>query len=312
MSAPKPFQVAAVDAAFAVFADPGGRRRFLVADEVGLGKTVVAKELARRMSDDGRRSLVIYYIANGHAVSHQNKGRVVGFLGDAQRKAATATPDRLSLIAVAKRPDNPVVIYALTPATSFPGARARLTGGRKEERAFLKVLLEQTYPAFARDLDPEILRLSGDELRKLLTPVMSRTERDSVASTDPLAGTQFLHADPSPEDFQVYRHLADSFVERIRYEALPYWSSVPLPAQSLGPRYAAWKGAKFKAAPKLTRMTRERRNKLDAPIAWPDAKLRALSSVAPPNCCRCRGSPRRFPGGRSAETGRTQRSTPSS
>ena len=81
MSAPKPFQVAAVDAAFAVFADPGGRRRFLVADEVGLGKTVVAKELARRMSDDGRRSLVIYYIANGHAVSHQNKGRVVGFLG---------------------------------------------------------------------------------------------------------------------------------------------------------------------------------------------------------------------------------------
>jgi hypothetical protein len=480
VSAPKPFQEAAVDAAFAVFATPGGRRRFLVADEVGLGKTVVAKELARRMSDDGRRPLVIYYIANGHAVSHQNKGRVVGFLGDAQRKAATATPDRLSLIAVARRPDNPVLIYALTPATSFPGARARLTGGRKEERAFLKVLLEQTYPAFARDLDPNILRLSargswdwaiadaetkfaaspphlrqqfrealaaefgepvramldlavqgdaerkikalkpttfvgrlrralalatlrqqppdlvildefqryrqlldekdadpllkalldpegaatppailllsatpyphlttrwedargtlahaellklieflggpvvrdharklfsdfgdklrniaahgdashpelkdevaeagrlGDELRKLLTPVMSRTERDSVAAADPLAETQFLHADPSPEDFQVYRHLADSFAERIRYEALPYWSSVPLPAQSLGPRYAAWKGAKFKAAPKLTRMTRERRNKLDAPAAWPDAKLRALSSVAPP------------------------------
>ena len=480
MSTPKPFQEAAVDAAFAIFADPGGRRRFLVADEVGLGKTVVAKELARRMSDDGRRPLVIYYIANGHAVSHQNKGRIVGFLDDGHRKAATATPDRLSLIAVARRPDNPVLIYALTPATSFPGARARLTGGRKEERAFLKVLLEQTYPAFARDLDPDVLRLSArgswdwavsdaetkfaaspphlrqqfrealaaefgepvrvmldlavqgdserkikalkpttfvgrlrralalatlrqqppdlvildefqryrqlldekdadpllkalldpegasappailllsatpyphlttrwedargtlahaellklieflggpdvrdharklfsdfgdklrdiaahgdasrpelkddvaeagrlrDELRKLLTPVMSRTERDSVAAADPLAGTQFLHADPSPEDFQVYRHLADSFFERIRYEALPYWSSVPLPAQSLGPRYAAWKSAKFKAAPKLTRMTRERRNKLDAPAAWPDAKLRALSSVAPP------------------------------
>lgn len=480
MSAPKPFQEAAVDAAFANFAAPRGRRRFLVADEVGLGKTVVAKELARRMSDEGRRSFVIYYIANGHAVSHQNKGRVVGFLGDAQREAATATPDRLSLIAVAKRPDNPVLIYALTPATSFPGARARLTGGRKEERAFLKILLEQAYPAFARNLDPGILRLSArgswdwavadaeakfaaapahlrqqfrdalatefgepvramldlavhgdaegkiktlkpatfvgrlrralalatlrqqppdlvildefqryrqlldekdadpllkalldpegsttppailllsatpyshlttrweeargalahaellklleflggpdvrdcarklfsdfgdklrdiaahadvshpelkvevaeagrlrDELRKLLTPVMSRTERDSVASIDPLAGTQFLHADPLPEDFQVYRHLADSFAERTRYEALPYWSSVPLPAQSLGPRYAAWKSAKFKAAPKLTRMTRERRNKHYAPAAWPDAKLRALSSVAPP------------------------------
>jgi len=480
MSAPKPFQEAAVNAALAAFEELTGRRRFLVADEVGLGKTVVAKEVARRMSQDGRRPLVIYYIANGHAVSHQNKGRVVGFLSDSQRKAAIATPDRLSLIAIAKQPDNPVLIYALTPATSFPGARARLTGGRKEERAFLKVLLEQTYPAFARDLDPDILRLSArgswdwavkdakskfaaspphlrqrfrealaaefgepvramldlavqgdakrkinplkpttfvgrlrralalatlrhqppdlvvldefqryrqildekdadpllqallepegslvppailllsatpyrllstrweeargalahtelldliellagldvraraktlfadfgdklrdiaahsdvnhpelerevaeaarlrDELRELLTPVMSRTERDSVASADPLAGTQFLDADPLPEDFQVYRHLVESFAEQMRYEALPYWSSVPLPAQALGPRYAAWKRAKIKAAPKLTRMTRDRRNKLEAPTAWPDAKLRALSDVAPP------------------------------
>lgn len=480
MIAPKPFQEAAVNAALAAFDDLAGRRRFLVADEVGLGKTVVAKEVARCMSSDGRRPFVIYYIANGHAVSHQNKSRLLGFLDDSQRKAATATPDRLSLIAVARRPDNPVLIYALTPATSFPGGRMRLTGGRKEERAFLKVLLEQTYPAFARDLDPAILQLrAGDdswdwavkdaeakfadspprlrqrfrealaaefgepvrprldlavygdtsrqksplkpttfvgclrralalttlrhqppdlivldefqryrqiidekdtdpllkallqpegsgvlpavlllsatpyrllstrweeargvlahaellelieflagpdvreraktlfsdfgdklrdiaansdashpglrdevkeaarlrnELRALLTPVLSRTERDSVASTDPLAETQFLDADPSPEDFRVYRHLVESFAENMRYAALPYWSSVPLPAQSLGPRYAAWKRAKIKVAPKLTRMTRERRNKLSAPTTWPDAKLRALSSVAP-------------------------------
>jgi len=480
MSAPKPFQEAAVDAAFAAFTGRAGRRRFLVADEVGLGKTVVAKELARRMSDGGRCPLTIYYIANGHAVSHQNKGRIVDFLEDAQLKKAIKTPDRLSLIAIEKRPASPVLIYALTPATSFPGARARLTGGRKEERAFLKILLELCYPAFARDLDPDLLRLSArgswdwavavaetkfaeapphlqkwfrealatefgepvramldlavhgdaerkikplrpttfmgrlrralalatlrdqppdlvildefqryrhlldekdadpllrallepadsasppailllsatpyrllatrweeargvlaqaellklidflagaqarerartlfaefgdklrgiaahvdasspelksevaeaarlrDALRVLLTPVMSRTERDSVASADPLAGTRFLRADPSSEDFHVYRHLADSFAERMRYEALPYWSSVPLPAQSLGPRYAAWKRAKIKAARKLTRMTQERRNKLDAPKAWPDAKLRAMSSVASP------------------------------
>ena len=481
MSTPKPFQEAAVNAALAAFAEREGRRRFLVADEVGLGKTVVAKEVARRMSEDGRRPFVIYYIANGHAVSHQNKARVVGFLGDLQREAATATPDRLSLIAVARRPDNPVLVYALTPATSFPGARARLSGGRKEERAFLKVLLDHTYPAFARYLDPDILQLrAGDyswnwavkdaeakfansppglrqrfrealaaefskpvrprldlavygdrsrqksplkpatfvghlrralslatlrhqppdlvvfdefqryrqildekdidtllkallepkgaavppailllsatpyrllstrweeargvlahaellelieflagpdvreraktlfsdfgdklreiaahadasrlesqvevaeagrirnELRALLTPVLSRTERARGASPNPLAETEFLDADPSPEDFQVYRHLVESFAEQMRYVALPYWSSVPLPAQSLGPRYAAWKRAKIKAAPKLTRMTRERRNNLNAPTAWPDAKLRALSSITPP------------------------------
>ena len=480
VSTPKPFQKAAVNAALATFADHSGRRRFLVADEVGLGKTVVAMELARRMSEDGRQPFVIYYIANGHAVSKQNKGRIVGFLGDAQREAAKATPDRLSLAAIASRPDNPVVIYALTPATSFPGTRARLTGGRKEERAFLKVLLEKTYPAFARDLDPDILRLNvgeswdwavedaetkfastprglrqrfrealavefgkpvrarleqavhGDtrneisplkptkfvgrlrralalatlrhqppdlvvldefqryrhivdeeiadplldallrpegsavppailllsatpyrlldtwcdegrgelvheellklieflagpdvrqraktlfssfgsklrdiatyedashpeleeevadasalrnELRALLIPFLSRTERGTVTSSDPLAVTRSLHADPSPQDFGIFRHLVESFDEEMRYAALPYWSSVPLPAQSLGPRYAAWKRANIKAAPRLSRMTRERRNTLLAPRAWPDAKLRALSSVALP------------------------------
>lgn len=479
MSNTKPFQTAAVHAALAAFDQTQGRRRFLVADEVGLGKTVVAKEVARRMSEDGQRPLTIYYIANGHAVSHQNKSRVVDFLADDQLGAAINTPDRLSLIAIETRPANPVLIYALTPATSFPGARARLTGGRMAERAFLKVLIEQSYPAFARNLDPDILRLSArgswdwaivhaarkfeaappgllqrfrealaaefgqpvrakldlairgdsglkikplkpanfvgrlrralalatlrhqppdlvildefqryrqlleekdsdpllkalldpeaavrpailllsatpyphlatrwdeargtlahaellnlisflagtdvrdrarklfsefgetlraiaahsetnhpalasveararcirDELRRLLTPVMSRTERDSVAAADAVGATRVLLAEPLAEDFQVYRHLAQSFPERLRYEALPYWSSVPLPAQSLGPRYSAWRQATIKAAPKLTRMTLERRNKLKAPTEWPDAKLRALSEVAAP------------------------------
>lgn len=143
MIAPKAFQQAAVDAALSAFADQAGRQRFLVADEVGLGKTVVAREVARRMSNDGTSPFVIYYIANGHAVSHQNKERVVSFLDASKRKAAIDTPDRLSLIAVAKRSSDPVLVYALTPSTSFPGARARLTGGRKEERAFLKVLLDR-------------------------------------------------------------------------------------------------------------------------------------------------------------------------
>ena len=88
MSDPKPFQQAAVEAALAAFADTSGLRRFLVADEVGLGKTVVAKEVARRMSHDGQQPLIIYYIANGHAVSHQNKGRVVGFLDKKNRLIA--------------------------------------------------------------------------------------------------------------------------------------------------------------------------------------------------------------------------------
>lgn len=169
MSEPKPFQDATVTAALATFGRDG-RRRFLVADEVGLGKTVVAKEIARRMSEDGTRPLTIYYIANGHSVSFQNKARVIAFLGKAEREIAVKTPDRLSLIASSTRPKQDVVIYALTPGTSFPGGKARLTGGKKEERAFLKVLLDKAYPAFAASLEEDVLRLNvGDSWQGLVT-----------------------------------------------------------------------------------------------------------------------------------------------
>lgn len=480
MSEPKPFQDATVTAALATFGRDG-RRRFLVADEVGLGKTVVAKEIARRMSEDGTRPLTIYYIANGHSVSFQNKARVIAFLGKAEREIAVKTPDRLSLIASSTRPKQDVVIYALTPGTSCPGGKARLTGGKKEERAFLKVLLDKAYPAFAASLEEDVLRLNvgdswqwlvtdaekkrraappnltqrfrealssefetddvraelekavrgdrangkkplkpaafvgrlrralalatlrhqppdlvvldefqryrqlldegeadpllkallepagssappailmlsatpyrllstrweesqgtlahaqfmeligflagdtaracatklfaafgeklrdivahvetehpalseevaeaarlRDELRALLTPVMSRTERDSVASTDTLAGTEYLDASPASGDFKVYRHLVDSFSDKDSYEALPYWSSIPLPAQAMGSRYAAVKRAAFKADRALPQMTRARRNRLDAPASWPDAKMRALAKIASP------------------------------
>ncbi|SPA36248.1 Helicase [Cupriavidus taiwanensis] len=481
MSKPKPFQQAAVEAALECFKNSGGRRRFLVADEVGLGKTIVAREVARHLSGHGERPFVIYYIANGHAVSHQNKRRVVDFLETKRRKEAISTPDRLSLIALAKRPATAVVVYALTPATSLPGANARLTGGRKEERAFLKVLLEKVYPSLSDQLGLDRLRLNAgkkswddalaeaeaklakspaplrqcfrdaltiefgspvqeclrqaangpvkkggsphkptafvgrlrralalatlrqqppdlvvldefqrypylidtkqadplveallepreaavqpcvlllsatpyrllatrweeargvlaheqlldliqflagmrvrqrarrlftdfgntlrdiaahrdvndpalqlqvraaaglrDQLRRLLTPVMSRTERDGVMSKNRVVATSPLKADPQAEDFRIYRHLVDGFEKKMKYEALPYWSSVPLPAQSLGPRYAAWKKAKFAPAPNLTSMTMARRDELDAPAAWPEAKLRALTRHAPP------------------------------
>jgi hypothetical protein len=115
-----------------------------------------------------------------------------------------------------------------------------------------------------------------------MTPVIFRTKRDSVASSDPLARIRLLYSDPLLEDFLVYRHLAASFAEHVRCAALLDWSSVLLTAQSFGLRYAAWKNARIKAKPKLTRTTRERRNKLNAPADWPGTKLLAQNSVAPP------------------------------
>jgi hypothetical protein len=150
----KAFQAATVDAACQTLLDVRGPRRFLVADEVGLGKTLVARDIIRRLSEGRRAPLIVYYVTNGQRVAHQNRDRLVDFLPEADRKRAISAADRLGLIPLASRPDTPVALYALTPGTSFPGRTARLHAGRKEERAFIAALLGRAYPHLIRRLPP--------------------------------------------------------------------------------------------------------------------------------------------------------------
>lgn len=443
-----------------------------MADEVGLGKTVVAREIVRRMAERKSGPTVVFYVSNGSSVATQNKSRVVEFLGAAERTRAVKTPDRLSLIAVTPGPKTSVVVYALTPHTSFPGVGATLTGGRISERAYVAVLLEKAYPsvwravgedymrldatsgwpgaiAYAREklkaappgllsrfrealaeefgspladdmravargrprafigrlrralalaslrnqppdlvifdefqryrniLDegglanplmrqllvsgggrgPALLFLSAtpyrlfatrweesrgaqahtelfdlveflagdatrteaeglfetfgetlreivsagegdlavlevavrkaagvrDRLRELLEPVMARTERDAgLSPSRGDTGATPLDAPLRTEDVAVYRHLVKSFGDKQRAEALAYWSSVPLPAQSLGLGYAAWRKTNFKPMQGLLTINESMKRRLAAPPAWPDAKLRALDTAAPP------------------------------
>ena len=49
MTEPKPFQAATVEAVLHALRASNGPRHFLVADEVGLGKTVVAQGVIRQM-----------------------------------------------------------------------------------------------------------------------------------------------------------------------------------------------------------------------------------------------------------------------
>jgi len=154
----KPFQTATVDAACRTLLDPEGPRRFLVADEVGLGKTVVARDIIRRLAAGRRAPLIVYYVTNGQRVAHQNRGRLVDFLPEEERKRAISAADRLGLIPLTEKPDARVALYALTPGTSFPGRAARLHGGRKEERAFIAALLGRAYPHLIRRLPPGVLQ----------------------------------------------------------------------------------------------------------------------------------------------------------
>ncbi len=151
MPDPKPFQSAAVEAACEALSNKQGSRRFLIADEVGLGKTVVAQQVIEKLARAERRTpFVIYYITNGQRVAHQNRGRLVDFLSEEEQKEAVARADRLNLIPLLPKPKTPVALYALTPGTSFPGKTTRLHAGRKEERAFLSALLTRTYPHLIR------------------------------------------------------------------------------------------------------------------------------------------------------------------
>ena len=471
------FQTATVNAALAAFDRKGGRRRYLVADEVGLGKTVVARDVVEALVKKARRPLVVYYVANGSAVAHQNKPRVVEFLEPAVAEKAVRTPDRLSLVAVSNPPETPVAIYALSPDTSFPRtSRASLSGGKAMERAFIAQLLLKAYPSVLPRLPSAFLRLQArsgwrpallaarerikkappglvgryrealhlefaeleapgaapsfsgrlvdlalthprafigrlrralclacmihqppdivildefqkyrelisgeapvdrlmsqlltggkgrapallllsatpyrlfatrweegrggqahrelfdlieflagvetrkgaeaqfktfgetlrqlvqaapadrapliaqaaalrDDLEALLSPVIGRTERDAFtrdhSSLEP--DLRSLPVTSEIPDVVVYRHLAKACDPKHRSDALAYWSSVPLPAQALGQRYAISRKAEFRKTRGLIALTRKRRENLEK-VAWPDAKLRALQGAAP-------------------------------
>ncbi len=159
MPQPKPFQKAAIAAACASFLSAKGSKRFLIADEVGLGKTVVAQQVIERLTDTDRRSpLVVYYITNGQRVAHQNRDRLVDFLSADDQRNALSKADRLNVIPLFDVPKTPVVLYALTPGTSFPGKTTRLHAGRKEERAFITALLGRAYPHLVRRLGENVMR----------------------------------------------------------------------------------------------------------------------------------------------------------
>ena len=84
--------------------------------------------------------------------------------------------------------------------------------------------------------------------------------------------------------FGLFRHLASSFKPEHAWFALPYWLSVPLPAQSLGQRYLAWREATIRRDASLIKLTVDRRNSYSLPRKWPSPKLRALEPVTPVEC----------------------------
>jgi len=462
MASPKPFQNATVEAALRAFRRRNAR--FLVADEVGLGKTVVAQQIMLRMMDAKSGPLVVFYVCNSLSIAAQNRRKLLEILPDDERTTAHCSVDRLTLVPLYDPPSHPKLnLYTLTPETSIPIRKNRRRDGRQEERALVHCLVKRLWPRLLRgrrrhlfrrnaetywcrvvrsqrqrikgngrlvrafyesvrkefqlkkgqhvlpallniddDLDliarmrnalaasaieglsPDLVifdefqnfrdilsseiddaarrvieRLRGEgggistallllsatpyrlytrnrdvdigishheeffdlveflyegdaaakakrrrcqelfaalqtairrseldiagaeelreKIQRLLRPIMSRTERASHHDGWSEHSTSHLAAPLLAEDIRVYRHFSQSIEHWQTGTAVPYWTSIPLPAQAMGPRYKAWKEAKKGDAgnslPKLTRGMRDAFVSMDR---IPHPKMRAL------------------------------------
>ena len=142
----KGFQRATVEYAFErLYHAPDSTRRFLVADEVGLGKTLVARGVIAKAIEhlwDGAHRVEridIVYICSNAQIARQNIRRLQ--IGEGEFVHA----DRLTLLPreIRNLKGNRLNYVALTPGTSFD---LKSSLGRRDERVLLYHLMQRIWP----------------------------------------------------------------------------------------------------------------------------------------------------------------------
>lgn len=128
----KDFQLATVDKALENFHLPGHSQRLLVADEVGLGKTVVAKGVIARLLADWikqrkngqvSRPMRVTYICSNLTLAAENRQKLAVF-GHHCRERYVQEPSFGRLVELAVKPEQTedaklLEVCSLTPSTSF-------------------------------------------------------------------------------------------------------------------------------------------------------------------------------------------------
>jgi len=136
----KPFQEATVQHAVSQLIAPGGSKRFLVADEVGLGKTLVAQGILQHLSAI-QRPLNVFYICSSLTIASQNRDNLLEVLPRDLRKRAVVDVDRPTLLPWTDPSiDTPFTLFTLTPGTLPMNSSSR---GRVDERASIWCLLRE-------------------------------------------------------------------------------------------------------------------------------------------------------------------------
>ena len=132
------FQLAAVERIVDRLTDSTGSRRFLLADEVGLGKTIVAKGVIDKLRHlNPRRGFTIVYICSNTEIASQNQDKLCS-------GTDCAVPGRLTLLALqsvdiaGRKERGQIQVFAFTPGTSLQVQRG--TGIARERRLLLYLL----------------------------------------------------------------------------------------------------------------------------------------------------------------------------
>ena len=137
------FQEKTVEAAVEALTRKGGSRRFLIADEVGLGKTVSAKAIAAELQSRKQGPLNVVYLCPNLDIASQNLAKLSALEPD-----WPSPEDRLSLVLREKpsRRQTSFRIYSYTPDTSLPGWKPGQRTGRMAERDLIGSLLRLVVP----------------------------------------------------------------------------------------------------------------------------------------------------------------------
>jgi hypothetical protein len=136
LSGLKDFQRRTVDYVFRrLYGDSKPTKRFLIADEVGLGKTLVARGIiaktVRHLQNQGEKRIDILYICSNATIAQQNLNRLN--VTD-QETSSFATRLTLLPLQLQSLKANGINFISFTPGTTFD---LRSRGGKVEERALI-------------------------------------------------------------------------------------------------------------------------------------------------------------------------------
>ncbi|MDR2140514.1 MAG: helicase, partial [Deltaproteobacteria bacterium] len=144
LSGLKDFQRRTVDYVFERFYGDDPTSRFLVADEVGLGKTLVAKGIIAKTLEhlQGKVDRIdVVYLCSNAAIASQNISRLNINGGYSLSTRLTYLPTQLTDLEKSK-----VNFVSLTPGTAFDQDRQR--GGHVEERVIINLMLQDLPTSF--------------------------------------------------------------------------------------------------------------------------------------------------------------------